>query len=122
MLDMLCLNEESYTDKRQVANFFLLIMQMGGTTGVILCCHSTVEEAKKLAPNCMKLRDSFETGSREYKRLQHLSMIFKYHPKFLAAGFFTVDRNSLLGIMSIVTTYLIIILQWYYNGAHKQSE
>jgi hypothetical protein len=48
---------------------------------------------------------------RERKRLAQLERMIAQTDRFSAMRFFIVDRAALLGVLSTVATYLIIVLQ-----------
>lgn len=86
---------------------------------VILCCQYTVNEAQKLVPSCLQLRSIFRPEKEEYKELSFLALYLEYGQSFSAAGFFNIDKKSLLDVISIVSTLMIVIMTWDFSSSPK---
>jgi 7tm Chemosensory receptor len=52
-----------------------------------------------------------EDDWKKWKELAQLEQMAIQLERFSAMRFFSVDRSTLMGVMSIVVTYLIILLQ-----------
>ncbi|XP_045467598.1 uncharacterized protein LOC123676008 [Harmonia axyridis] len=78
---------------------------------IIYSCHSATREAEKLYYSSKNLEKKFHPHSCEARELKFLSMQLEYRSVFSAAGFINIDSKTLLSIISIVSTYLIVIIQ-----------
>ncbi|KAJ8919612.1 hypothetical protein NQ315_002234 [Exocentrus adspersus] len=90
-------------------------LSMGGAIYIILCCDYASSQGAKIVRLSYKLEENFVPSSDcrlELLRLANFAQI--YRPKFLAANFFVIERSTILGIISIATTYLIVVIQ--FNG------
>ncbi|KAJ8947253.1 hypothetical protein NQ314_008652 [Rhamnusium bicolor] len=84
-----------------------------GPLMVIFCCDLTIRESKKLLKTCFKLDQYLPLESEESRELKSLTNIIKSRrPVFTAAGFFQVNRATLLSLFGTTTTYFIIIVQF----------
>lgn len=82
----------------------------------IIASDLVVQEAEKIYPMCLKLAEQF--SGRTSERMELFTLANKcecFVPVFTAAGFFTIRRNTIFDLMNIMTTYLIIIIQ-FNNG------
>lgn len=67
---------------------------------------------KKLLVACQKIEDGLPIGSAERKAVLTLKHdLQRRNSQFNAAGFFPIDRKTIFGLLSVVATYLIIMLQ-----------
>ncbi|KAJ8947254.1 hypothetical protein NQ314_008653 [Rhamnusium bicolor] len=84
-----------------------------GPLMVIFCCDITIRESNKLLTTCFELEQYLPLDSLESKELKSLIYLIKSQPPaFTAAGFFQVNRATLLSLFSTTTTYYIIIIQF----------
>ncbi|KAL3277249.1 hypothetical protein HHI36_012600 [Cryptolaemus montrouzieri] len=104
-----CDNEES--EYEQICDGLFTMIMMYGTIVITLTCHSTTEEVKKLFSNCLHLKIIYSDNVNVHKELTSLLELLQNQPTFSAGGFFDIGRPSLLSVVSITTTYLIIIIQ-----------
>lgn len=79
-----------------------------------MVCDKTATEARQTISICYALQESVHAGAEEKLKLLELAQMANNNYPFLtAAGFFVVDRGVLLKILSITTTYFIVILQFH---------
>ncbi|KAJ8941398.1 hypothetical protein NQ314_010398 [Rhamnusium bicolor] len=94
---------------------------IGGAIYIVLCCDYASIEGMKTIRLCYKLQEKFEVFSNSREELLKLAYLAKsYSPKFSAANFFVVEKNTILGIISIATTYLIVVIQ--FNSSLVKNE
>ncbi|KAJ8917121.1 hypothetical protein NQ315_012611 [Exocentrus adspersus] len=80
---------------------------------LILCCDAAVEESKKLLPVCYWLEQVLPRSSKEMEVLKSLENIVKSKPaKMTAAGFFDIDRSTLVSVFSATTMYYLVCIQF----------
>lgn len=73
---------------------------------LIMSCDAATEEAAKTYLICKELRDSNDTHIIKYiKYVKH------HRVYFTAANFFEINRRTILSMATIITNYLIVILQ-----------
>jgi gustatory receptor len=62
---------------------------------------------------CYKIQKDFLDDSKERKELMLLAReISDSGARFTAADFFEINRSTFFGILSVTTTYLIILIQF----------
>ncbi|XP_018567007.1 gustatory receptor 68a-like [Anoplophora glabripennis] len=82
-------------------------------TAITFCCDSIVRETEELLTNCYMLEQTLPLHSKELEELDSLKMLIKNNrPKLTAAGFFEINRSTLLSLLSTTTTYFIVALQF----------
>ncbi|RZC41106.1 7tm 7 domain containing protein, partial [Asbolus verrucosus] len=107
------LKEDIFAQKRAIVHVFIFIYVAGTITFVIMSCDSATRESKKIVMLCYKIQQHCVANSIERKELIYLAEVTSASvPTFTAAGFFEINRNTFLGILSATTTYLIIIIQF----------
>ncbi|XP_074028537.1 uncharacterized protein [Leptinotarsa decemlineata] len=88
--------------------------QIGLIVIVIFCIDAATKEPQKLIDFCMNLEGEFPEGSEHNRRLKSTVKKLKYlSPKITAAGFFPINRSTLLAMISVITTYFIVIVEFY---------
>ncbi|XP_018569254.1 gustatory receptor 68a-like [Anoplophora glabripennis] len=92
----------------------VVIILVVSATLVAFSCDSVVTQANKLETNCHQLKRTFIWEPKMREELDKLMyLIIKMPPHFSAAGFFEINRSTLLSVISSVTTYFIIITQFF---------
>ncbi|CAH1379847.1 unnamed protein product, partial [Tenebrio molitor] len=79
----------------------------------ILCCDMMSEEGDKLIPLCYKLQEKLDDHSSLRTELRRLAKYISHNlPKMSAAGFFYINRSTILNMVATVTTYYIVVIQF----------
>lgn len=86
---------------------------------LFLCCDSVVREAQKVTKHCYQIQEEIDSGtkydSESLKKLTRLIQFMEHcDVKFTAVNYFNINRGTILQVINIVTTYLIVIMQ--FNG------
>lgn len=80
---------------------------------MVLQVDAVSRASQKLDETCHLLALSKMCKSPLKEELLWLSQSFKVlAPRISAAGFYDINRNVLLGLVSVVTTYFIVFLQF----------
>ncbi|KAJ8952979.1 hypothetical protein NQ318_015339 [Aromia moschata] len=88
-------------------------IQPYGPMMIIFTCDFTVKESRKLLVTCSRMERYLPLTSKERSELLRLEdQIRNNRPSFTAAGFFQINRSTLLSLISTTTTYFIIVLQF----------
>lgn len=79
-------------------------------------CDSVIQEAEKMLSTIQKMRRIYlNLTLQEQDNLKQLgNVILENFPKFSVARFFDISRSTILNILSTVTTFFIIMIQ--FNG------
>lgn len=80
---------------------------------LIVPCDATIKEAKQFITTCHKLQKNCVTSSTDNKELLILlTTVTRTNAIYTAAGFFDIDRTTIFGLLSVITTYFIVIVQF----------
>ncbi|EFA05781.1 gustatory and pheromone receptor 39a [Tribolium castaneum] len=106
-------------DKKQyigvvVANVGVAFMINVGTVTLILSCDAVLEEVKTTLLLAYKIRQVFPNEKKNIS--EFINVVLNNYPDFSAAGFFSINKTTLLQIIGNVTTFFIIIIQ--FNNKH----
>lgn len=77
-------------------------------------CDHTMKEAKGLIKYCFQIQENIMdlNNSEPLSEITELiAFVDNFDNRITAMNFFEIDRKTLLGILNIITTYLIVILQ-----------
>lgn len=86
------------------------------TVGLILMCNEVVQEGHKLVALTYKLRWAWETDNVQNQEFyEFTNLVLNNLPKFTAANFFDLDKNTILQIFATVNTLLVILIQLSYT-------
>ncbi|XP_044254770.1 gustatory receptor 68a-like [Tribolium madens] len=117
-LTMLALNS-NFTLKNDaiadlvIINLFIFTYMTVCMVFVIMTCDSAASSCKKISSVCYKLQEDFDDNSRERRELILFAKEILDNPvKFTASDFFEINRSTFFGIISVTTTYLIILIQF----------
>lgn len=84
---------------------------------VILSCDKVENIGKKLCNTCRNLQ-AISTDEAVSSELKCLAQVLEnLSPRFKAAGFVIINRNIIFGICSIITSNLIVALQFHLKFA-----
>lgn len=73
----------------------------------------TTREANRIVPICYEQQLIFPKGFAERHELSKLALVASsLKVEYTAAGFFQINRTTLFSVLSVVTTYFIVILQF----------
>ncbi|XP_072377244.1 uncharacterized protein [Diabrotica undecimpunctata] len=78
---------------------------------IIFSCDFTKNEAQKILINCSSLHKTMLLPEEVLALNSFENKVYTNLPKFTAAGFFEITRNTLLQFISSLTSYLIILIQ-----------
>lgn len=79
---------------------------------LIISCDKVVTEATRIIEISHKIQDKIDFNGRE-EIFNLLILVKASKPHFTAAGFFKLNRSTLFSILSVTTTYFIILLQFH---------
>ncbi|KAJ8918639.1 hypothetical protein NQ315_013145 [Exocentrus adspersus] len=80
---------------------------------VALSCDLTNYEGKKIIKLCYNLEEKFSMNSPIRHELLELAEQAKFFaPRFVSVGLFDIKRKMLLSMMTTITTYIIVIIQY----------
>ncbi|EFA02933.1 gustatory and odorant receptor 63a [Tribolium castaneum] len=117
-LTMLALNSDFTLKKGPFAdlvatNLFIVAYMTVCLVFVILTCDSAASSGNKISNLCYKLQKDFADSSSERRELILLAKEISDNPiKFTASDFFEINKSTFFGIISVTTTYLIILIQF----------
>ncbi|CAH1169640.1 unnamed protein product [Phaedon cochleariae] len=85
---------------------------------VMICCIDvTKKEPVKLVKSSIILQKNLSIDSKEYARLELFKIrVTEILPIFTAAGFFQIERSTILSVISVITTYFIVVVQFYLSS------
>ncbi|RZC37407.1 7tm 7 domain containing protein [Asbolus verrucosus] len=97
------------------SSILFVLLSFLGTTSLIIMCDSVLEEAGKIRSNSHRLRRSCSNVTpREREEIREFCVTIKESfPRFSAARFFTIKRSTILNILGTITSFLIIMIQFY---------
>ncbi|KAJ8948040.1 hypothetical protein NQ318_003374 [Aromia moschata] len=112
------INQSTILDIINIATTYLIVViqfcSAGESVCIIICCEQAVSAGNKTKGLCYKLQENFDPKSRTKKELFKLAEIVQtFKPEFTAANFFVINKGTILQIISIATTYLIVIIEFY---------
>lgn len=80
---------------------------------VALSCDFAHYEGNRIIKLCYNLGENFPLKSPIRDELLELAEQAKYFsPKFISVGLFNINRRILLSMVTTITTYVIIIIQF----------
>ncbi|RZC33331.1 7tm 7 domain containing protein, partial [Asbolus verrucosus] len=83
------------------------------TVSMIVACDLMVQAGDELVPLCYKLQEGLPDHSLLRVELRRLGKFTSFNlPKISAAGFFEINRTTVLNIIATVTTYYIVVIQF----------
>lgn len=83
---------------------------------LFLWCDSVIREAHQVTKYCYQIQEEIDADSRyDSESLKKLSRLIRFMEhcdvKITACNYFTISRGTILGVINIMTTYLIVIMQ-----------
>lgn len=79
---------------------------------MIISCDKVTAEAKRIVNVCNEVETNMDYSAKD--EVVKLLMIVKAkEPCYTAAGYFILNRSTLFALLNVVTTYFIILLQFY---------
>ncbi|CAH1380596.1 unnamed protein product, partial [Tenebrio molitor] len=121
-LDDIFKNSFGY-DQRQfigviISNISVVLITNTGTVSLILLCDSVLEEAKVTVLLSYKLRQ-YTLPKEKQEMSDFVKVLLDNFPEFTAAGFFSITKTTIFHMISTVTTFFIIIIQFNTNSANQ---
>lgn len=86
------------------------------------CCQFTVLSARKVGMMLHRIKFNFSNGNQSIFMSHFSIQLLLQKIQFNAFGFFTIDFSLLYAIAATVTTYLVILIQFYLNEKSKGTE
>ncbi|EFA05764.1 gustatory receptor 38 [Tribolium castaneum] len=102
-------NEESF--EVIVVQMSLISITLCMTVSLILTCSKVVQESYKLVSLTYKLRWAVTENIQKQELYEFTNLVVVNLPKFTAADFFEIDKNTILQIFATVNTLLVILIQ-----------
>ncbi|KAJ3652564.1 hypothetical protein Zmor_018517 [Zophobas morio] len=94
-----------------ISNISVVFLANIGTIALILLCDLVLDEAKTTTLLAYKLRQ-YALLVEKQEISDFITLMSDNFPQFTAAGFFSVNKTTILNIMGTVTTFFIIIIQF----------
>ncbi|XP_049826374.1 uncharacterized protein LOC126266446 [Aethina tumida] len=95
-----------------ICSVFNSVMFLANSVIISFSCHMVVVNAKKISSTCYKILENDNMNVDIKNELLILANYTKNEqPEFTAAGFFTINRNTLCSLFSTTITYFIVALQ-----------
>lgn len=80
---------------------------------VIISCDITTSETKKVVKLACRFQETMPIAAPERTELYNLIVLARnINPRYTAADFFNLNRTTLFALLSVTTTYFIIIIQF----------
>ncbi|XP_070502883.1 putative gustatory receptor 2a [Chironomus tepperi] len=86
------------------------------------CCQVTVLSTRKIGMLLHRIKFNFSNGSQSMFMSHFSIQLLLQKVEFNAFGFFKIDFSLLYAIAATVTTYLVILIQFYLNEKSKGTE
>lgn len=78
-----------------------------------MSCDKATKEFTQIVDVCRTVQQYFPLHSKERNEIFNLLLLVNSkQPLYTAAGYFTVNRSTLFGLLSVITTYFIILVQF----------
>lgn len=78
-----------------------------------MSCDRVAKEAEKVADVCQRAMESLPIRSSERNEIfNFFELVNTRKPSYTAAGYFIINRGTLFGLLSVTTTYFIVMLQF----------
>ncbi|GJQ83449.1 hypothetical protein Trydic_g8576 [Trypoxylus dichotomus] len=116
----IALQRRNYQEVDWIYLIWISMMIFTAATGAVSIssiCNRTTTEAKKTAPLAYALLFGLNTKKDEDKSLvEDITLLVRkttsYSPIFTAAGFFVIDYSGLFTLMNLLTSYVIVLIQF----------
>ncbi|XP_044260339.1 uncharacterized protein LOC123008550 [Tribolium madens] len=102
-------NEESF--EVIFVQVSLISITLCMTISLILMCSEVVQESYKLVALTYKLRWALTENIQKQELYEFTNLVVINLPKFTAANYFEIDKNTILHIFATVNTLLVILIQ-----------
>lgn len=83
-------------------------------------CDYVVAEANRTIKVCYEIQENLDYNERN-ELFNLLALVKARNPCYTAAGYIVVNRSTLFTLLSAVTTYFIIIVQFHQQRYHKSG-
>ncbi|XP_023013606.2 uncharacterized protein [Leptinotarsa decemlineata] len=88
------------------------VLQVVVISIMVFCIDSATREPQNLIKFCMNLECNFPLRFEQNKKIQiAIEKLKALSPNFSAADFFQITRSTLLSMISVITTYFIVMVQ-----------
>lgn len=82
-------------------------------TLIIVSCDGVIKEKKRIVGICHNQQGILPLYSRERDEIfKFLEFIESSKPLYTAAGYFAINRSTTFELLSVVTTYFIVLTQF----------
>lgn len=90
--------------------FLIFKVQVGV---MVISCDKVIMEAERIVNVCQEVQEILPSNSRERNEIFRLLVLVNAkRPIYSAANYFVVNRKALLGLLSVTTTYFIVMVQF----------
>ncbi|KAJ3652474.1 hypothetical protein Zmor_018435 [Zophobas morio] len=94
-----------------VANFLILLLYWTGTATIIIICDDVLDEAEQTVVMAYKLQKKMKFRyNLELTKL--ITVVTNNFPRFSAAGFFVINKSTILKIFDAIVTLLVVVIQF----------
>ncbi|EFA05785.1 gustatory receptor 84 [Tribolium castaneum] len=93
------------------ANLITIISVLIPTVGMILSCQQVYGSATVLLNTAYNLRRGL-VGRERQEVTSFINTLLNHFPNFTAANFFRIDKSVVFRVLGVVTTYLIVVVQF----------
>lgn len=88
---------------------------------VLMSCDKVVEEGMKIVKVCHEIQAVLNPYDRR-EILNLMVLVNSKRPRYTAAGYFVLNRCSLFALLSVITTYFIILVQFHQSSYVNQEK
>lgn len=80
---------------------------------IVMSCDQVTKETERTVGVCYKIQENLSLYTWEREEIfKFLTLINSRKPIYSAAGYFVISKSSLFGLLSVTTTYFIILIQF----------
>lgn len=80
---------------------------------IVISCDRVAREAGRIVSVCHKIQEKLPQSSWERNEIfKLLTLVNSKKALYTAADYFIVSRSTLFGLLSVTTTYFIILVQF----------
>lgn len=81
---------------------------------VVISCDRVIAKAEQIVDTCCEVQENLQTRSSERNQVfELLKLIGSKKLSYSAAGYFIINKSTLFGLIGVITTYFIVLLQFH---------
>ncbi|EFA07609.1 gustatory receptor 112 [Tribolium castaneum] len=110
---LIAFNTTNFNVHIVLCNIAILTLMLFCFIWMVISMETTVQEAEAFVHFCFKLQENFIQDSREINTLRKLTTYAQHFTRnFSAAGYFSIRKSVIFGLLGNAATYLIIAIQF----------